>query len=80
MPQMPILDQRLTSRSLWRYLRVLTLTPMIKAMFMRSYNPYTAFDNQDTSGIKRLRSLLSLLASNRALQTQESLLMAKESL
>jgi hypothetical protein len=51
---------------------------MIKVISARSYNPYMAFDNQDTSGTKRLRSLLNLLGSNRALQTQESLLMAKE--
>jgi hypothetical protein len=75
---MPMLDQRLTSRSIWRYQRALTLIPMTKAMSVRSYNLYIDFDSQDTFRTKRLRNLLNLLVFNRALQTQESLLMAKE--
>jgi hypothetical protein len=51
---------------------------MIKVMSARFYNPYMAFNSQDTFGTRRLRNLLNLLVFNRALQTQESLLMAKE--
>jgi hypothetical protein len=51
---------------------------MIKVMSARSYNPYMAFDSQDTFGTRRSRNLLNLLVFDRALQTQESLLMAEE--
>jgi hypothetical protein len=66
---MPMLDQRSTNRSIWRYQRALTLIPIIKVMSARSYNPYTAFDSQDTFGTRRSRNLLDLLVFDRALQT-----------